>query len=76
VLSKLISNFSLSLLLHTQERTTETQIYTCITFEDKFASKRKSNTPYRVVAEEIEVNPMLADNSANSSFDTWGAKVG
>merc|ERR1719341_2980003 len=44
--------------------------------EDKFASKRKSNTPFRrVVAEEIEVDPRLADNSANSSFDTWGAKA-
>ena len=43
---------------------------------DKFAPKRKSNTPFRrVVAEEIEVDPRLADNSANSSFDTWGAKV-
>merc|ERR1712179_577787 len=43
---------------------------------DKFAPKRKSNTPFRrVVAEEIEVDPRLADNSANSSFDTWGAKA-
>merc|ERR1719483_1455226 len=44
--------------------------------DSKFAPGRKSNTPFRrVVAEEIEVNPMLADNSANSSFDTWGAKA-
>merc|ERR1712013_933292 len=43
---------------------------------EKFAPKRKSNTPFRrVVAEEIEVDPRLADNSANSSFDTWGAKA-
>ena len=27
------------------------------------------------MAEEIEVDPRLVDNSANSSFDTWGAKV-
>merc|ERR1712013_914536 len=43
---------------------------------EKFAPKRKSNTPFRrVVTEEIEVDPRLADNSANSSFDTWGAKA-
>merc|ERR1712096_388702 len=42
----------------------------------KFASAKKTNTPFRrVVSEEIAVNPNLADNSANASFDTWGAKA-
>merc|ERR1711874_86030 len=42
----------------------------------KFAEKKRSNTPFRrVVAETIEVNPNLTDNSANTSFDTWGAKA-
>merc|ERR1711911_283690 len=44
--------------------------------KNKFAEKKKGNTPFRrVVAETIEINPELADNSANTSFDTWGAKV-
>ena len=44
---------------------------------NKFETKKKrTNAPFRrVVAETIEVNPNLTDNSANSSFDTWGAKV-
>ena len=42
--------------------------------KNKFAEKKKGNTPFRrVQAETIEVNPELADNSANTSFDTWGA---
>ena len=42
----------------------------------KFADKKKGNTPFRrVMAETIEVDPGLQDNSANTSFDTWGAKV-
>ena len=44
--------------------------------DNKFAKKKKGSTPFRrVVAETIEVNPNLTDNSANTSFDTWGAKV-
>ena len=44
---------------------------------NKFETKKKgTNTPFRrVVTETIEVNPNLTDNSANTSFDTWGAKV-
>ena len=42
----------------------------------KFADKKKSNTPFRrVVSEDVSVDPRLQDNSANTSFDTWGAKV-
>merc|ERR1712241_226396 len=45
--------------------------------DNKFAKKKKgSSMPFRrVVAESIEVNPNLTDNSANTSFDTWGAKA-
>merc|ERR1712150_97800 len=45
--------------------------------ENKFETKKKgNNTPFRrVVTETIEVNPNLTDNSANTSFDTWGAKA-
>ena len=44
--------------------------------KNKFAEKKKSNTPFRrVVSEDVAVDPRLQDNSANTSFDTWGAKV-
>ena len=44
--------------------------------EDNDAKKKGNNTPFRrVVSETIEVNPNLTDNSANTSFDTWGARV-
>merc|ERR1712098_387928 len=44
--------------------------------KNKFAEKKKSNTPFRrVVSEDVSVDPRLQDNSANTSFDTWGAKA-
>ena len=42
----------------------------------KETKKKGNNAPFRrVVTETVEVNPNLTDNSANTSFDTWGAKV-
>ena len=45
--------------------------------ENKFETKKKGKkVPFRrVVTETVEVNPTLTDNSANASFDTWGARV-
>jgi len=41
-------------------------------------SEKKKNEPFRrVKAEEIEVDPRLADNrfESKNGFDTWGAKA-
>ena len=44
--------------------------------EDEGTKGKGNNTPFRrVITESIEVNPNLKDNSANTSFDTWGARV-
>ena len=44
--------------------------------EDNETKRKGNNIPFtRVVTETIEVNPNLKDNAANTSFDTWGARV-